>query len=255
MKKIDFNCFAGTWPFHKLRVGTLEEMTRLHQKHGITGGVFSSLNAIFYQDPYEGDLDLARQLKGTKSRQYLTVNPLRIGYLEDAKRGLEELKPMGIRIYPGLHGYALREKKLEPLCRLLLEEHLPLVITQRMEDERITHLIHPQNPTGKEWQAFLEEHPTLTVLITHIRTAELLSIQEVLKKRQNVFFDASGVNRSPFPFEDLMATGVEGQMVFGSNAPLQSFSGTLQALLSENLPKDFLSQAFGGKNFLACLDS
>ena len=65
MKRMDFNGFAGNWPFFRVRNNTVEKLAKLHSRCGIEGGFVSSLEAIFYQDPWEAELELSRQLEGT----------------------------------------------------------------------------------------------------------------------------------------------------------------------------------------------
>ena len=47
MKRIDFNCFSGNWPFHKVRYNTVEKIAQLHQRCGVEGGFISACEAIF----------------------------------------------------------------------------------------------------------------------------------------------------------------------------------------------------------------
>ena len=62
MEHMDFNCFTGNWPFYRVRYNTVEKLAQLHSRIGITGGYISALEAIFYQDPYEAELALAKEL-------------------------------------------------------------------------------------------------------------------------------------------------------------------------------------------------
>ena len=64
MAKVDFNCYVGNWPFHRIRNNTLEDLKKLHKKVGIDYGYVSALEAIFYHDPYEADALLAKEIEG-----------------------------------------------------------------------------------------------------------------------------------------------------------------------------------------------
>lgn len=51
----------------------------------------------------------------------------------------------GVRLLPGFHGDRMEDARLESLCHLLKELCLSLFLTLRMEDERITYLMQPQD--------------------------------------------------------------------------------------------------------------
>ena len=65
MKRLDLNCYCGNWPFFRVRYNTVEKIAQLHSRCGIEGGFISAIEAIFYQDPYEAEVQLAKQLEGT----------------------------------------------------------------------------------------------------------------------------------------------------------------------------------------------
>ena len=75
MRQLDFNCFSGNWPFHKIRSNSVDKLCLLHRRCGIEGGFISSFEAIFYQDPYEAELELAKQLEGKSYYHVMVVIP------------------------------------------------------------------------------------------------------------------------------------------------------------------------------------
>ena len=71
-RNIDINCLVGHWPYRKLYKNTFEEVQKIHKANGISSGYVSSLDSIFYNDPFEGDEDLHEILKGTSYHHVLT---------------------------------------------------------------------------------------------------------------------------------------------------------------------------------------
>ncbi len=65
MRRFDCNCFAGNWPFHYIRRNTPQKLLELHRKATIDSGLISSLEAVFYRDPWEADARLLESINGT----------------------------------------------------------------------------------------------------------------------------------------------------------------------------------------------
>ena len=76
MKIVDVNCLVGHWPFRKLYKNSFADLMEIHRKNNIGYGFVSSLNSIFYNDPFEGEEDLHNIIKGTDYRHVLTINPM-----------------------------------------------------------------------------------------------------------------------------------------------------------------------------------
>ena len=185
MKKIDVNCLVGNWPFRKIRKITFNDLKSIHEVNNMEYGYVSSLNSIFYNDPFEGDQDLHEIIKGTPYKHVLTVNPELTWFIDNIEEGIKLFDIKGVRIYPGYHGYTLDNQPVERLCRILAEKKLPLFITIRMEDERLNYLFQPRGIDKAELSHFLESHPENTVILLSIRYGEImniLGIKEILKR-------------------------------------------------------------------------
>ena len=61
MMKLDCNAFIGNWPFYKTRFGSFEDLKRIHRENGIDGGYVSSVQSIFYNHPWEAEVELEGQ--------------------------------------------------------------------------------------------------------------------------------------------------------------------------------------------------
>jgi len=252
MNKLDFDCFVGGWPFHKVRDPGFDALRALHGKNGITGGYVSSTDAIFWNDPYEAERDLARTLAGQDDyRHVMTVNPTLPGLRDDLRRAEREFSIAGIRILPGFHGYTLDDKRLEPLWDYLREKHLPLFLTLRMEDERVTYLFHPHTVAIAEVTRFLSEVSGFPVLLCNIRDAELSSIADAVLSRPDVFTDACGFKGYLFPLDTLYEQGLTSRVVYGSLTPIFCLRSTLLTFETADIPAEEIETMLSGRNFLS----
>lgn len=227
MNKIDVNCFLGHWPFRKLYKNTYDDLLKVHADNNILYGYLSSLNSIFYNDPFEGEEELHEIIKNTGYKHILTVNPTLPGFMDDVERGIKLFKIWGVRVYPGYHGYQLDNSKLQKLCNLLDEAKLPLFLTTRMEDERLNYLFQPPSLTCDDIIKFLMKNPKLKTLLLSVRYGELQSLKEIINSSENIFFDTSGLKESLFVIEKLLKVFVPEKIIYGSMHPLFCLKSTM----------------------------
>lgn len=219
MKKLDFNCFSGNWPFHKVRYNTVEKIRQLHARCGIEGGFISACEAIFYQDPYEAEVSLSKELAGTGYYHAMILNPALPAWRDDLRRAVAELNIQAIRLVPGYHGYQLTDPVMDEVSAAVQEYKLPLIITLRTEDDRTVWMIRPRPIPIEEVAEFLKKNADIPTLITNIRPPQLAPLAPLFAQRKNLCIDTSGFMTTLFPVDDTWET-VNGQMVFGSNAPM-----------------------------------
>lgn len=231
MNRIDYNCFTGNWPFHKVRCNTIAKLSALHHRVGIENGIVSSLEAIFYQDPYEAEKALAVEIAGTGYVQAFVCNPTLPGWREDLRRAVKELSIRAVRLLPGFHGYRLTDSLMEEVAAVLRAYSLPLILTLRLEDVRVTWMCHPQAVELQDVAAFLSKYPDIPTMVANIQKYELPALYGLLTQRDNLFLDTSGLKDGLFIMEQLHETPVKGHLVYGSLAPLFELQST--ALLVE----------------------
>ena len=254
MKYLDCSCFIGGWPFHKVRHPDFDDLRALHARNGIGGGFVSSTNAIFWNDPYEAERELAGVLAGqTDYRHVMTVNPLLPGTMDDLARAEREFPVAGIRILPGFHGCSLADARLTPLWDWLRSRKLPLFLTLRMEDERVTYLFHPSTVGLPEIRSFLETVTGFPVLLSNIRDTELPALKDTVLARPDVFADACGFKGNLFPLDMLYEAGLTSRIVYGSLAPVFCLRSTLLAFEMAAVPKNEIERMLTARDFLAML--
>lgn len=253
--KLDCNAWVGPWPFHKIREKDFNSLIQKHGRYGIGGGFVSSTEAIFYNDPLEADIDLAKVLADRRDyRQVITVNPMLPGAISSIRRARGMMDMAGIRILPGFHSYALHTPEVEALCEVLASEGLPLFLTLRMEDIRVEYMFQSKPVPIWELEGFLERHTAFPILLCNARSFELTGLRHVLNHQKNVFCDISGFKELTFCMEQLYRDGFWKWMVYGSAAPLNCMRSTL--LLLEKTPASEKDKAlvWEAKNFLNAVD-
>lgn len=254
MEKMDFNCFAGNWPFFRLRNNTVEKIAACHRKCGISGGFLSSLEAIFYQDPYEAELELSRHLEGTPYMHAMVLNPTLPGWQDDLKRAYEKLHIRAVRFVPGFQNYQLTDPCVEAVMDALRQYRLPLVVTMRMRDERTMWMLQPKEIPVEELRAFLEENADIPTLITHIRPGETEKLSDLFSARENLFVDNSGFKDGLFALDRLWNnTATGGHIVYGSGAPLMEMMATTLQVETGELDDDTKAQIFSGEKWMKYL--
>lgn len=254
MSKLDFNCFAGGWPFHRVRTDSLEKLARLHAQNGIDGGYVSSTDAIFYNDPYEADARLASEIKTMpRYRHVITVNPTLPGCMSGIRRALRDWDVAGVRILPGFHDYFLNSAPVKALCELLREYRLPLFLTLRMEDERVTYLLHPKNVPAWDIAQFISTQEGFPILVCNARANEIGVIKPLYEHRKDVFCDCSGLKDSLYCIEEAYQRGILERCVYGSLAPVFCLASSLITVEKSKIPEALKKQILTGADFCKAL--
>ena len=223
---IDYNCFTGNWPFHKIRRNKFSDILKLHKDNGIEYGYISKIESVFYNDPYEAELELYNEIKGTGYKQIMTVNPTLDITENIIKRGIEELGIAGVRILPGIHGYSLNDECVKNLISILEKNNLPLYLNFHLEDERVSYIIHPMPLSIDEVKTFLTNNKNIDIMLCTIGFNELLRIKDEVIKSDNITFDISGFKDKLFAMPSLREEGLSHKAKFGSMAPLFCFESS-----------------------------
>ena len=253
MKRLDFNCYCGNWPFFRVRYNTVEKLAQLHSRCNIEGGFVSSVEAIFYQDPYEAELQLAKQLDGTPYMHAMTLNPTLTGWKDDFFRAIRELNIRAIRLMPGFHGYDLADPVLEEVCDLLRTHHLPLILTLRIRDERTSWMVSPRKLEVEEVAAFLDKYRGVVTILGCARVKEAISLRSQFEERNNLFTDVSGFKDGNYAIETVSEQIGSEHIIYGSSAPLLEMQSTTIIIDRAKLPEEIRSNIFSGNKLLELL--
>lgn len=228
--RFDCNGFFGEWPFRRFYRGGIEGLRDIHQAAGITGGAVSSLNSVFYNDPMEAEELLAEALRGTPYLHVMGVNPTLPALEKTIAEGTERFGIRGVRIYPGYHHYCLNDSCMERLHRVLARYALPLLVSIRLEDERLNYLAAPRKITVDELCELPDRMPDIRILYTALQTYEALELADTFRKKKNLFLETSWFKSPVHPFEEILTQIPSDQVLYGSGYPLNCLQSTLTAL-------------------------
>ena len=249
MKRLDLNCYCGNWPFFRVRYNTVEKIAQLHKRCNIEGGFMSAMEAIFYQDPYEAELQLAKQLEGTPYMHAMILNPTIPGWKDDLARAVKDLNIQAIRLLPGFHGYELSDPVLDEVCDALRKYGLPLILTLRIRDERTSWMFIPRNIPVEEIADFLTKYQDIVTLIACARVKETIALKEHFSARDNLFVDVSGFKDGNYVIETISEEIGSKHIVYGSSAPLLEMQSTTIIVDRAKLPEETRAEIFSGKTF------
>ena len=204
MNRFDGNCFVGNWPFYRVNEKTVEGLLNVHKRYGFTGGFLSSLEAVFYQDPFEAESQLAIEIKGTPYRHIMVLNPMLPAWKDDLDRGVEKLGVAGVRLMPGFHGYTLDDFVLDEVIEQVKKYNLYLLITLRMHDDRMTWMYHPRSIPMEEICRFVNRNHDVRILLNHIGSHEIKQMNTLGVIWDNLFVDTYGFKGGVNPVESVV---------------------------------------------------
>ena len=210
----DFAAYAGHWPFHQLRQGSLSQVLEKYKTAGFSGGCISSLEAIFYNDPWEADGPLLEVLRDTGWELALCVDPT-LPWWEPRLREARKMNVRFARLYPGIHGYDIRNT--ERLWKVAEELGVTLLITARLEDERLCRLLNQGSVPIEDCTAMAEQFPRVQTVLSGFYRHELHALANW---PDNLWTDTSGLRHGPLEKH-------YDRTVFGSGFPLQCLESHL----------------------------
>lgn len=220
----DAAAFCGHWPYYDLRDSALPQVLEKMKNEGIEGGFMSSLNAIFYNDPWEADENLIKALEGTAWRAAMCVNP-KLPWAQSLLRQGKEAGAGAVRLYPCIHDYAEDDPCAVSLCRLAGELELPVIVTLRAEDVRMSYLLKQEDPDLQRVRNLVTRCEGTSFILSNCLTHQ---VSELLPLPGNVWFDTAGFKGDFFMEQQSMID--PGRILFGSFAPLQCLSSALFCL-------------------------
>ncbi len=218
----DACCFTGSWPFRKIHKGKMSDIMSAHKKHGITGGLVGCLNSVFYNDPYEGDEEVAKLIKDCGYRFAATVNPLLPGTLEELDNIKNVLGADAIRLYPSNHSYACNCDEVKAVAKRAGELGLKVVITIITEDIRLDYCFKQTPVNCRLIPELLDACPDTKFLISCIKPGEIFVIADALNAHENVWVDTARFSHEFMALDSVTKRLSHKKIVFGSGAPLLS---------------------------------
>ena len=214
----DANCGLGRWPFRKLHVRTAAALRAELARAGIDAALVYSLGAVFYKDVQSGNRELGALRHAPWARLCAVVDPVRPGAEEDLEECVRDLGACAVRLVPGYHGYGLGDPRVEAFLRRAqgLRPGMPVVVTVRLEDERLHHPSARVPPVAMEALAALAQRlPEVPMVAAGARLHEAWPALAA----PNVHFDVSRMMEQEFLPAALRVIPAE-RLIFGTNLPL-----------------------------------
>jgi len=215
---IDFNAKLGHWPYRSVK--GLDDLLRSMDRHGIERSVVSSLNAVFYLNPQDGNEEIARWVQPYRDRliPFAVLRPDFSDWASDMMRCLDEYGMKGVVLYPNYHRYDLSDPVLAPLMEMAEERGVPVCVQAGLED--------PRRQFGREIVPdvspeaigdFARSYPRTHVAALGLKIGQPEAVGEPLP--ENFFFDTSNYEKTG-ELEAAVARFGARRILFGTNFPL-----------------------------------
>lgn len=246
---IDFCCAIGPWAFRRLPVTTADGCRKALRREKIDRAVVSSLPAVLYKNPHEGNVQLIEET-GRASRTFIpfaVLNPMFPGWEEDLRRCREDLGMRGLRLYPNYQGWSLRRTEARALVRAAVGMGWVTVVSVRLEDERFHHWRMKVKPASVAEAARLAlAVPEATVVLSGGSYPEIDTFLRAVGDALNAFAEIGWVKS---PLEAVKACvdrfGAE-RLLFGTNYPFDvPWCGT-EKIRRADIPETAKTAILGG---------
>lgn len=228
---IDINTYIGHWPFRQLRNNTASGLLSIMDEYGIDIAAVSSLNAVFYKDTQEGNLELIEEIQGNKDRfiPFAVINPKYTAWEKDFRNCVEKLGMRGLELYPYYHQYDLTEPESVKLISLAGKMNIPVHLPCSIVNIRQRHWMDTNdNLDYNQVEKLLTLCPNTDFIITN---GPSNSIAQQLKKasqgrKGRVYYDLSRVDvftqwEPESQFNSLVHHAGIDRIVVGSVLPFQ----------------------------------
>ncbi len=230
---IDFNAKLGHFPYRP--VEGLDALLCAMDRHGVGRAVVSSLDAVFYLNPQDGNDGLVRMIAPHRDRFLVSavLRPDFAGWQDDLRRCVEEYGAKCVLLYPQYHRYDLLDEATGALVAAADERGMVVCVQCWLEDPRRQfnrEIIPPVEPAVMK--AFVEAHPAVRMVALGLRFGEPDVVGAPLP--DNFHFDISNYE-SLRDLELAMERFPEDRVLFGTNFPLYNYEANAEKLARGNI--------------------
>lgn len=237
----DVNCFVGHWPFRRIPHRTVDDIRRLMARTGTEGALVTPLAGLFYKDCLSAVGEMLYEIRaGSYSNIWpvAVLNPAFPGWQEDLSIMIDEWGCLAIRLLPNYHGYRLTDPQATELLQALQGQGLPLMVSMRLEDERLQHWLLRVEPVSHlDIMWVLRAFPEIKLALCELRPDEVDQLLDHILAHPY----ASIVTPSRMPqfyTEEMIGQLGAERVLYGTGMPLSYPEGVLHqirdAKLSEN---------------------
>ncbi|MDR1531805.1 MAG: hypothetical protein LBS62_06425 [Clostridiales bacterium] len=231
----DVSAFTGNWPFWKLGQPNMSQLEYAHTRNGVTGGVVSRLDSIFYNDPAEGDEELAAELPAgyLLALSHNPVLPYAREEIRENRLGAAEL-----RLYPSYHPYRLTDPCCISCCREAARAGLVIHIVAKINDIRLDYLWRQQMPAADEIVQLARTVEEGSFILSGFTLSELAGHASKFAPLNNLFLDMAYSGDLLFGYEKIPALFPIERLVFGTYFPILCMESSTMALEMAGLSDD-----------------
>ncbi|MFO1020901.1 MAG: amidohydrolase family protein [Planctomycetales bacterium] len=241
----DTNVWLGRYPTRRLPFDDTPTLVARLRENKVTLAWAGSFEMLLHQDMEGVNARLAEECRQHAPNLLLPfggINPVLPDWEEDVRRCHEVHHMPGIRLTPGLHGYALDNPFVNRLCALASERNLLVQIVVRIDDERTQHpLLKAADVDVKPLIKLLPQYPTL----------KLMLLNGLHNAGVQAFLSDPSANRVSFDIATLEGVGgiektlkrlTPDRLCFGSHFPFFVWESAKLKLQESALPQPILEQ-------------
>lgn len=223
---IDVNAYIGHWPFRQVKDSTAGKLVKRLDESAIDRAVVSSINAIFYKDSQQGNMELADEIRpyGERLIPFAIINPAYPGWEKDFNCCIHELGMRGIELYPYYHHYKLTDENAVELINMAAAEKVPVQLPCAVENIRQRHWMDTtKNLSVQEVEQVLAKCPDADFIIsngaTHVISGMLKKASQ--ERTGRVYYDFARVELFEGNLKELIANAGMDRVVLGTELPFQ----------------------------------
>ncbi|MEG2570374.1 MAG: hypothetical protein RSA70_02970 [Clostridia bacterium] len=191
--RIDTGAYLGHWPFRKVVNNTAATLAPIALKNDITHMIVASINALFYKDTMEGNLELLEDVKSYNGPleyiPFAVINPTYPEWENDMKKCINELGFKGVELAPAYHKYPLAGAEGVAAFKLAGELGVPVRVENEFENIRQHHWMDVTDaPSGDDFAVLLNACDKTPLFINGYFPTYLDDrFGDIVKNRKNVF--------------------------------------------------------------------
>lgn len=224
----DSNVKLGHWPYRPVR--GLDALLAAMDSLGVTHAAVSSLSAVHFLNPHDGNEELCRTIApyGARLTPLAVLRPNFSGWREDLDVCLSTLGMRGVVLFPNYHEFSLDDPCLAPLMTEAARHGIPVCVQSAMED--IRRQFRPYKAADMDAAsigAFARAYPATNVIALGLKFGQPETLGEPLPP--NLFFDTSNYETQG-AIEYAVDRFGPDRILLGSNFPMFNFRANLDKL-------------------------
>lgn len=241
----DFNCKLGHWPYRPVK--SLRALLDVMDRLGIGRAAVSSLNAVHYMNPQDGNDEVAAWTAPQRERliPFAVVRPGFALWQEDLDVCLGVHGMRGVVLHPNYHRYTLDDPRLAPVMACAEQRGIPVCVQMGLEDARrqYDHEIIGDVPP-EELRRFAETYPGVNVVALAVKLGQVRALGDT--PPPSLHFDISNIETMGClaPVLELLAAE---RLLFGTNFPLFNAQANVDKLAKSGI-SDAARQAIAEGN-------